>query len=86
MAALRAGEPERAMAHYKSRGRLHLADTREQAAESAVQAWAQLTENHPSGEVALIADASNKEIDRLNARAQHLRAERGELGDRGDSR
>jgi hypothetical protein len=30
----------------------------------------------------LIADASNKEIDRLNARAQHLRAERGELGDR----
>jgi hypothetical protein len=32
-------------------------------------------------EVALIADASNQEIDRLNARAQHLRAERGELGD-----
>jgi hypothetical protein len=31
-------------------------------------------------EVALIADASNQEIDRLNARAQHLRAERGELG------
>jgi hypothetical protein len=31
-------------------------------------------------QVALIADASNREIDRLNARAQHLRAERGELG------
>jgi hypothetical protein len=30
----------------------------------------------------LIADASNKEIDRLNARAQHLRSERGELGAR----
>ena len=28
----------------------------------------------------MIADASNQEIDRLNARAQHLRAERGELG------
>jgi ATP-dependent exoDNAse (exonuclease V) alpha subunit len=28
----------------------------------------------------LIADSSNKEIDRLNARAQHLRAQRGELG------
>ena len=28
----------------------------------------------------MIADASNKEIDRLNARAQHLRAQRGELG------
>jgi len=32
------------------------------------------------GKVALIADSSNKEIDRLNARAQHLRAQRGELG------
>ena len=31
-------------------------------------------------EVALIADAANTDIDRLNARAQHLRAERGELG------
>ncbi len=78
--ALRAGEPERAMAHYHSRGQLHLADTRDQAAERAVQAWTQLTEHHPIREVALIADASNKEIDRLNARAQHLRAERGELG------
>ena len=78
--ALRAGEPERAMAHYHSLGRLHLADTRDQAAENAVQAWAQLTEHHTIREVALIADASNQEIDRLNARAQHLRAERGELG------
>jgi hypothetical protein len=78
--ALRAGEPERAMAHYHSLGRLHLADTRDQAAEQAVQAWALLTEHHPLREVALIADASNREIDRLNARAQHLRAERGELG------
>jgi ATP-dependent exoDNAse (exonuclease V) alpha subunit len=78
--ALRAGEPERAMAHYYSRGQLHFADTRDQAAENAVQAWVKLTERHPIREVALIADASNKEIDRLNARAQHLRAERGELG------
>ncbi len=41
-----------------------------------------LTEDHDIREVALIADASNKEIDRLNARAQHLRAQRGELGHR----
>ena len=81
-AALRAGEPERAMAHYKSRGQLNLADTREQAAENAVQAWAKLTEKLDPADVALIADASNKEIDRLNARAQYLRGERGELGDR----
>ncbi len=78
--ALRAGEPERAMAHYASRGQLHLSDTREQAAEQAVQTWAALTEGRDIREVALIADAANTEIDRLNARAQHLRAERGELG------
>jgi conjugative relaxase-like TrwC/TraI family protein len=79
--ALRAGEPERAMAHYASRGQLHLSDTRDQAAEQAVQTWAALTEGRDIREVALIADASNQEIDRLNARAQHLRAQRGELGD-----
>jgi ATP-dependent exoDNAse (exonuclease V) alpha subunit len=68
------------MAHYASRGRLHLSDTRDQAAEHAVQTWARLTEGSDIREVALIADASNQEIDRLNARAQHLRAQRGELG------
>ncbi len=78
--ALRAGEPERAMAHYASRGQLHLSDTRDQAAEQAVQTWATLTEGRDIREVALIADAANTEIDRLNARAQHLRAQRGELG------
>ncbi len=78
--ALRTGEPERAMAHYKARGRLHLADTRDWAAESAVRAWAQLTREVGIDKVELIADSSNREIDRLNARAQHLRAQRGELG------
>ena len=79
--ALRAGEPKRAIAHYASRGALHFTDTRDQAAEAAVQAWVQLArEHHDIREVALIADASNKEIDRLNARAQHLRAQHGELG------
>jgi len=80
-AALRAGEPERAMAHYRANGRLHFADTREQAGERAAKDWARLLDHHDPREVALIADASNVEIDRLNARAQHLRAQRGELGD-----
>jgi conjugative relaxase-like TrwC/TraI family protein len=79
-AALRAGEPERAMAHYRARGQLFFTSTREQAGEAAVQRWAELTETRNIRDVALIADASNVEIDRLNARAQHLRAERGELG------
>jgi conjugative relaxase-like TrwC/TraI family protein len=80
-ADLRAGRSDRAMAHYQRQGRLHMADTRDQAVEHAVQGWAELTETIPIREVALISDASNLEIDRLNARAQHYRAERGELGD-----
>jgi len=79
-AALRRGEPERAIAHYRARGRLHFADTRDHAGERAVKDWARLLDGHDPRQVALIADASNVEIDRLNARAQHLRHERGELG------
>jgi hypothetical protein len=41
-----------------------------------------LIETLDPADVALIADASNREIDRLNARAQYLRGERGELGER----
>ena len=79
-AAVRRGEPEKAMAHYQAEGRLFFMDDREQAGEAAVQRWAELTKKRPIRSVALIADSSNVEIDRLNARAQHLRAERGELG------
>jgi conjugative relaxase-like TrwC/TraI family protein len=80
-ADLRAGRSDRAMAHYHSKGRLHMADSRDEAVEHAVQNWAKLTETHPIEQVALISDASNKEIHRLNARAQHHRAQRGELGE-----
>lgn len=78
--ALRAGEPERAMAHYLHQNQLHFQDTRDEAGEAAVQRWHTLTQRYGVREVALIADASNQEIDRLNARAQHLRAQHGELG------
>ena len=80
-ADLRAGRSDRAMAHYHARGQLHMTDTRDQAVEQAVKDWASLTETHNPSEVALISDASNQEINRLNARAQHFRAQRGELGD-----
>jgi conjugative relaxase-like TrwC/TraI family protein len=80
-ADLRAGRSDKAMAHYHARGQLHMTDTRDDAVEHAVQDWAKLTETHPIEEVALISDASNQEIHRLNARAQHLRAQRQELGD-----
>jgi len=78
---LRAGRTDKALAHYLANGRVHIADTRDQAIEHAVENWAKLTETHAIAEVALISDASNKEIARLNARAQHYRAERGELGE-----
>ncbi|HMH46928.1 MAG TPA: MobF family relaxase [Solirubrobacteraceae bacterium] len=80
-ADLRAGRSDKAMAHYYREGRLHMADTRDEAVERAVGNWAKLTEAHPIAEVALISDASNQEIHRLNARAQHYRSERGELGE-----
>jgi ATP-dependent exoDNAse (exonuclease V) alpha subunit len=80
-ADLRAGHSDRAMAHYYSRGQLQMADTRDEAVEQAAQAWAKLTERHDPSEIALISDSSNQEIHRLNARAQHFRAERGELGE-----
>ncbi len=47
-ADLRAGRSDRAMAHYYSEGRLHMADTRDEAVEQAVQNWAKLTETHRS--------------------------------------
>ncbi len=80
-ADLRGGRAEQAMAHYQARGQLHFSDTREQALEGAVKQWAGLTERDGMRQVALMSDASTAEIDRMNARAQHLRAERGELGE-----
>jgi ATP-dependent exoDNAse (exonuclease V) alpha subunit len=68
------------MAHYLHRGQLYFHDTRDDAGEAAVRRWHTLTQRHDVREVALIADSSNQEIDRLNARAQNLRAQHGELG------
>ena len=42
-ADLRAGRSDRAMAHYHAHGRLHMADTRDEAVEHAVENWARLT-------------------------------------------
>ncbi len=80
-ADLRAGRSDRAMAHYQSRGQLHMGNTRDEAVEQAAQNWAALTETLDPSEVALISDASNQEIHRLNARAQQFRSQRGELGE-----
>ena len=81
-AALRHGDAEYAMAHYQSRGQLHQRDTREQAAEAAVTRWAEHLNHHEPSQLVILTDASNLEVDRLNARAQHLRSRLGQLGER----
>jgi ATP-dependent exoDNAse (exonuclease V) alpha subunit len=77
--ALRAGEPERAMAHYASRGRLHLPDTRDQAAEHG-----RVSTIHEQG-VTVTLDGSQrkiqlarKDLDSLRlAYAQHVYRQQG---------
>src|SRR5271165_6991736 len=51
-AALRAGEPERAMAHYFKRAQLHFSNTRDEAGEAAIQRWMTLAEKHGIRQVA----------------------------------
>jgi len=80
-ANLRAGRSDKAMAHYHAQGRLHLSDTRDQAVEHAVQNWAKLTETFRSVRSRSSRMPQTREIGRMNARAQHHRAERGELGE-----
>lgn len=78
---LREGRPDRAMAHYHARGRLHILKDRDQALERAAQTWSALARTHDTSQLLLISDATNKEIDRLNARAQHLLRQQGKLGE-----
>jgi ATP-dependent exoDNAse (exonuclease V) alpha subunit len=81
-ADLRAGRSDRALGEYAARGRLHVDDTRTEAGERMVDDWARARAEHPSARVVMLTDASNDELDRLNAQAQQRRAEAGELGQR----
>lgn len=81
-ADLRGGEAERALAEYRARDRLHLSDTRVDAGEEMVSDWAQMRSENPSAQTVMLTDASNSELDRLNALAQAERARAGELGQR----
>jgi conjugative relaxase-like TrwC/TraI family protein len=77
---IRAGEPGRALAQYQAHDRLHLHDTRAQAAEAMVEDWDRTRRDLPGGQAVMITDASNKERDQMNALAQERRAQAGELG------
>ncbi|HEY5045208.1 MAG TPA: MobF family relaxase [Solirubrobacteraceae bacterium] len=77
---IRNGEPGPALAQYKAHDRLHIHDTRAQAAEAMVENWDQTRRSSPDGQAVMITDASNKERDQINAMAQERRAQAGELG------
>lgn len=77
---VRNGEPGPALAQYQAHDRLHVHDTRAQAAEAMVADWDKTRRSLSAGKAVMITDASNKERDQINAMAQERRAEAGELG------
>ena len=79
-AKLRDGEAARALAAYQARERLHVADTREQAAQRMVDDWNRERMKAPEGRTVMLTDASNRELDVLNQQAQQHRIQAGELG------
>jgi conjugative relaxase-like TrwC/TraI family protein len=79
-AQLREGKAHEALASYQAHDRLHIADTREQAAAQMVTDWDKARQEHPEQRTVMVTDASNVELDRINALAQQHRANAGELG------
>lgn len=77
---IRNGEPGPALAQYQAHDRLHIHDTRAQAAKAMVENWDQTRGSLPGGQAVMITDASNQERDQINAMAQERRAQAGELG------
>jgi len=76
----RSGQHERALAGYQARGRL-LVEHDRQAAEDRALESAQADRQAGRGTL-VVCQTSNEHLDALNARAQAIRAQAGELGDR----
>ena len=77
---VRTGEVGPALAQYQAHARLHIRDTRAQAAELMVAHWDERRTSTADGQAVMITDASNHERDRINAIAQRCREQAGELG------
>ena len=73
---IRNGEPGPALAQYQAHERLHLHDTRAQAAAAMVDDWDKTRRSLPGGRAVMITDASNKERDQINAIAQERAEQR----------
>jgi ATP-dependent exoDNAse (exonuclease V) alpha subunit len=79
-AQVREGNATKALAAYQAHDRLHIADTREQAAEKMVADWNEQRMENPEERTVMLSDSSNEELDRLNKQAQEYRDQQGELG------
>jgi conjugative relaxase-like TrwC/TraI family protein len=79
-AHVRDGNATAALASYQAHDRLHIADTREQAAAQMVAAWNEQRLEQPEGRTVMLSDNTNEELDRLNKHAQEYRDLAGELG------
>jgi conjugative relaxase-like TrwC/TraI family protein len=77
---IRNGEPGPALAQYHAHDRLHIHDTRAQAAQAMVDDWDEMRRRMPGARAVMLTDASNLERDQINAMAQERRAAAGELG------
>ncbi|HWG08237.1 MAG TPA: MobF family relaxase [Solirubrobacteraceae bacterium] len=77
---VRSGEATRALAAYAAHDRLHLSESREQAARHMIDAWECARRERPEQQRVMLTDASNAELEAINALAQERRAQAGELG------
>jgi conjugative relaxase-like TrwC/TraI family protein len=76
----RSGQHARAIAGYDERGRVHLEPDQRQAEDTALDAAH--ADRRAGRRTIVIAQTSNEHLDELNARAQAIRHQHGELGDR----
>ena len=76
----RAGQHDRALTGYAERGRLVLDETQQRAEDRALEAAH--ADRQQGRSTLVVAQVSNEHLDALNARAQAIRAQAGELGER----
>ncbi len=75
----RAGGHDQALAGYAHRGRVLIADTQQQAEDRALEAAH--TDRQQGRSALVVVQTSNEHLDALNARAQALRGQDGQLGE-----
>jgi conjugative relaxase-like TrwC/TraI family protein len=76
--ALRGGDTAAALENLERRGRVLVASTRAEAAQTAAELWDRLREEAEGALV--LTEAGNEQVDELNAQLQAIRFDAGELG------